>query len=241
MSDEPVYSTDRVKLFHGDSRLVLPMFEKESVDLVLTDPPYGVEFESGRRSESFGQIDNDGADDREIVRTVLVECVRLVGQNRHLYIFGPDDVVEGLKVSEPASLVWDKAILGSGDLSASWGPSHEPITFVVSKFRHAGQAGKGALPVRLRKGSVLRFTRPTGRKVRHPNEKPVPLLRELIESSSRQGEIVLDPFAGSGSTGVAAVLTGRRALLVESDERWIPLIIERLEAAERLSSEQVAV
>jgi site-specific DNA-methyltransferase (adenine-specific) len=89
----------------------------------------------------------------------------------------------------------------------------------------------------LRKGSVLRFTRPTGRKVRHPNEKPVALCRELIESSTRQGDLVLDPFAGSGSTAVAAVLSGRRAVLVESDVRWLTLAIDRVTRAEKLADE----
>ena len=87
----------------------------------------------------------------------------------------------------------------------------------------------------MRKGSVLRFNPPTGRKVRHPNEKPVALLRELIESSTRSGDVVLDPFAGSGSTAVAAVLSGRRAVLVESDERWLSLAIERVQAAEQIA------
>jgi len=87
--------------------------------------------------------------------------------------------------------------------------------------------------VRLRKGSVLRFGPPTGRTVRHPSEKPVPLLRELIESSTRQGEVVLDPFAGSGSTGVAAVLSGRRAILVESHYEYALLARDRVLRAEQ--------
>jgi site-specific DNA-methyltransferase (adenine-specific) len=68
-------------------------------------------------------------------------------------------------------------------------------------------------------------------------QKPVGLLRELIESSLRAGERVLDPFAGSGSTGVAAVLLGRHALLIESDRRWIDLSIRRLIAAERVAGQ----
>lgn len=235
------YESDRVTLVHAPAETVLPTLEKESFNLILTDPPYGVEFASGFRKDSFGQIDNDGQGDRGLVHDVLRECVRVVGQGRHLYVFGPSDVLDGLKISKVANLIWDKGILGSGDLSAPWGPSHEPISFAVSKFRHAGEIGADALPVRLRKGSVLRFTRPTGRKVRHPNEKPLGLLRELIESSSRQGETVLDPFAGSGSTGIAAVLSGRRAVLIESDERWIPIAIERLIAAERAADAVEAV
>lgn len=235
MSVEPVYLTERVTLWHGRAEMVLPSMVTESFDLVLTDPPYGVEFASGFRKETFGTIDNDGQADRGLVHEVLRECVRLVGQNRHLYVFGPSDVLDGLKVGECADLIWDKGVIGPGNLQSAWGPAHEPITFAISKHRHAGQTGSSSPAVRMRKGSVLRFMRPTGRKVRHPNEKPVGLLRELIESSTRQGDIVLDPFAGSASTGVAAIVSGRRAVLVESDERWIPLAIERLQRAEELA------
>lgn len=234
-----VYQTNYVTVWRGDAREVLPGFAKESFALVLTDPPYGVDFESNRRGDSFGTIHNDGADDRGGVHEVLEECVRLVEQGRHLYVFGPADVLAGLKVSETAELIWDKGIIGSGNLASPWGPAHEPITFAVTKWRHAGETGKSALPVRLRKGSVLRFTRPTGRNVRHPNEKPVDLCRELIESSTRAGDLVLDPFAGSGSTGVAAILSGRRAVLVESDDRWLDIIVGRVGAASRIA-EQIA-
>lgn len=219
----------------GRSEHVLPRFDTESFDLVVTDPPYGVEWQSNRRSERFDRIDGDGAADRGFVATVLRECVRLVAQNRHLYVFGPTDVLTGLKVSEPAEPIWDKGRVGMGNLSAPWGPAHEPISFVVSQHRHAGKAGASALPVRLRKGSVLTFSPPTGRTVRHPSEKPVGLLRELIESSSRQGERVLDPFAGSGSTGVAAILSGRRAVLIESDPTYAALAVDRVRRAEEVA------
>lgn len=231
------YQTDRVTLWHGDSRHVVAGFDTESIDLILTDPPYGVAFESGHRAESFGQIHNDGEADRDLIAEVMASCVRVVGQNRHLYAFGPKDIFADLKVSEAVTLIWAKGTNGAGDLSSPWAPAHERITFAVSKHRHAGHKGKPSPPTRMRKGSVLRFTRPTGRKVRHPNEKPVALLGELIESSSRRGDLILDPFAGSGSTGVAAILAGRRAYLVESDERWLSLIIERLTAAEALADE----
>jgi DNA modification methylase len=83
---------------------------------------------------------------------------------------------------------------------------------------------------------VLSFMPQTGRKVRHPSEKPLGLLRELIESSSRQGELVLDPCAGSGSTGVAAVLLGRRSLLIESHEPYARLAADRVREAEKVAA-----
>lgn len=234
MNARIVYESESVTLWHGDALEVLPTIEKESTGLILTDPPYGVEWQSNTRTEKFNQLFGDGADEdsRATVANVLRECVRVVGQNRHLYVFGPADVMEGQKVSEVVELIWDKGVLGSGDVTSAWGPQHERISFCTSKFRHAGQTGNSGVPARLRKGSVLSFMRPTGRKVRHPSEKPVPLLCELIESSSRRGDVVVDPFAGVGSTGVAAILTGRRAVLVELDEQWIPIAIERLVAAE---------
>lgn len=232
---EIAYASPRVTLWHARSEELVPAWETESVDLVVTDPPYGGSFTSNRRAEAFGTIDGDDAAGRETIAGVLAHCVRLVGQHRHLYVFGPTDVVNGLKVGAPAALVWDKGTMSGGDLTSPWGPAHEPITFAVSKHRHGGETGRPNLPARMRKGSVLRFPRPTGRKVRHPNEKPVPLLRELIESSSRAGDLVLDPYAGSGSTGVAAILTGRRATLVESDPRWVDLAVHRLTEADRLA------
>lgn len=90
-----MHETDWATVIHGRAEEALRLFEKESFDLVLTDPPYGVSYTSDMRAESFGTIDNDGAGDRDLVRDIITECVRLVGQNRHLYVFGPTDVLEG--------------------------------------------------------------------------------------------------------------------------------------------------
>jgi site-specific DNA-methyltransferase (adenine-specific) len=229
-----LYRSELAEVHHGDALDVLPELPTESVDLVIADPPYGVEWQSNRRAETFDELLGDAPTDRDGIRSVLVEAVRLVGQHRHLYVFGPDDVLAGLLVSERAELVWDKARPGMGDLSAPWGPQHERISFAVSKHRHAGKRDAPALPVRMRKGSVLRFAPPTGRNVRHPSEKPTTLLRELVESSSRAGDLVLDPFAGVGSTGVAAILAGRRTILVELDDRYARIAAQRVQDAEQI-------
>lgn len=207
----------------------------ESTDLVVTDPPYGAGYRSNRRVERFDPIHNDTSADRDTIHRVLVHCVRLVGQNRHLYVFGPADVLDGLKVGEAVELLWDKGRMTVGNLSAPWGKAHEPITFTVSKFRHAGETGRSSLPARIRKGTVLRFSAPTGRNVRHPAEKPLGLLRELIESSSSAGDLVLDPFLGSGSTAVAAVLGGRRFVGCERHPAYAAMAVERVKAAEAIA------
>ena len=135
----PLYRSELAEVWHADALDVLPELPTESVDLVIADPPYGVEWRSNRRAETFDELLNDAPADRDGIRKVLAETVRLVGQHRHLYVFGPDDVLAGLLVSERAELVWDKARPGMGDLSAPWGPAHELISFAVSKHRHAGK------------------------------------------------------------------------------------------------------
>lgn len=228
------YEGELITVHCADALDVLPTLGRESVHLVVTDPPYGVGFRSNLREQRFDRMRNDGEEGRAVVKEVLRECVRLVGQNRHLYVFGPDDPLAGLKVSERAELVWSKDQNGIGNLRSVWSPSHERISFAVSQFRHGGKVDLSCQPVRMRKRSVLSFHRRTGQRVRHPSEKPVGLLRELIESSSRQGETVLDPFGGVGSTGVAAALLGRRAILVEIEPTYAGIAAERCAWAEGL-------
>ena len=79
------------------------------------------------------------------------------------------------------------------------------------------------------KSDVLRFeTVPIAKRCGHPCEKPVELLQDLIKTSTRQGDVVLDCFAGSGATGIAAKSTGRRAILIEQEESYCEIIRRRL-------------
>ncbi len=230
-----VYETEHVTLYHGRAEDVLPTLPRASVDLLATDPPYGVRWQSGNRSEAFDRIvGDDGALDTGAVMDAALRALR---PHRHVYVFGaasaPADFT-GLPLTSVAPLVWDKGLTGLGDLSLPRGPAHECITFgVYVPFDSGRKRGEGRLSARLRTGSVLRAQRPNARAVkRHPTEKPVALMRQIIESSSVVGETVLDPFAGSGSTLVAARLEGRRAVGIELDERYCAVAIDRLRAIE---------
>jgi DNA modification methylase len=224
---KPYYRDESVTLYHGDCRAVLPALT-EPIDLLLTDPPYGVNWQSNTRREKFDKIAGD--DGTLDVPAVLTQACRLLRVSRHAYVFGAFDLT-ATPLTAAVHLVWDKQIIGAGNLSLPWGPAHEPITFAVHKPSQANkEAGRGNLSARLRKGSVLRAPRPhAGGVTRHPTEKPVSILREMIESSSVLGETVLDPFAGSGSTLVAAMLEGRRAIGIELDERYCETTAQRLQ------------
>jgi len=228
--NEPYYQDDHATLYMGDCRDVLPGLEP--ADLIVTDPPYGVEFRSNRRADRFDFIAED--DDPTGIASLVGEAIRSnLKRYRHAYVFGPLDfsplVTAGI-VQEPMALIWDKAVLGMGNLALPWASQHEDIQFMVAVKSKANVGkGEGRLAARLRRGSILSHQRPHAAGVsRHPTEKPVPLLRELIESSSCFGETVLDPFVGSGSTLVAATIEGRKSVGIELEEKYCEIAALRL-------------
>jgi site-specific DNA-methyltransferase (adenine-specific) len=186
--------------------------------LVLTDPPYGVTYQSNHRvGQGSAPITNDGT---RLSLRLYRAIVPLLRANHLLWFTRWDawpDVWDILGQSFPVKglLVWDKGHNGMGDLK-HWGCSYELIA----------SAGTGQI-VGSRDGSVLSFAPvPPSRRV-HPTEKPPALLSYLIGKLA--AESVLDPFAGSGATLVAAKNLGRRAIGIEVEERYCELAAKRLE------------
>lgn len=222
----PYYEDENCTIYHGDCLEVLPTLPASSVDLIVTDPPYGVRYESNRGHGHGAIAGDDGTFD---VPGALTIACRMLRRSRHAYVFGGIDL-STTPLTAQVELVWDKGVVGMGNLELPWSTSHEPITFAVYEPSRANrEKGYGRLAARMRKGSVLRVQRTNGAATtRHPTEKPVPLLRELVESSSCMGEVVLDPFVGVGSTLVAAVLEGRKAIGIEIDERYCEAAASRV-------------
>lgn len=224
---KPYYEHAGITIYHGDCREVIPTMEVEAFDLIVTDPPYGVKWQSNARNFAFEEIAGDDSVDAALAGLAL--ALPKLKNNRHAYVFGRYDMT-GLPVTEAVELIWDKGIQSGGDVSLPWGKEHEYIQFVVRNWSKNNLArGDGRLSARLRKGSVLRVNRLNAIAiVSHPTEKPVRLLRELIESSSCIGESVLDIFAGCGSTLVAARMEGRQAVGIEIEERYCEIAARRL-------------
>lgn len=224
----------------GDATLYLADCAEIEVthDLLVTDPPYGQQFESGKAGGRWGAIVGDN--DLDGVHARLAHVLKSLRRGRHAYIFGNALDASKLPLCGMAELIWDKEIIGMGDLSQPWGPQHEKIMFAVYELSKANrEKGYGNLAARIRKGSVLRSQRAISGAVKnHPTEKPVDILRQMIESSSVMGEIVYDPFMGSGSTLVAALLEGRKAIGCEIEERYFETACQRVQRAQ-LSMEVV--
>lgn len=207
----PYYQDDHVTLYHGDCR---DMDEWLAAAVLVTDPPYGVAYESNRNADKRNQkkgrpIAGDGSPD-------LRDWAVAQWGDRPALVFGRWDVPR--PAGTHTRLIWDKGNEPSmGDLSIPWGRSEEEI-YVIGR----GWTGRRTTNViRVPKQSSQDRARPD-----HPTPKPVGLM-ELLIARCPPG-LIADPFAGSGSTLVAAKLQGRRAVGVELEERYCHMIASRL-------------
>lgn len=216
----------RAVLYRGDCLEVLPTLEAESVDAVVTDPPYGIEYQSARRidTERFDVIAGDGAPALSWVGPAAI-TLRYGGCG---LCFCRWDVQEQFKnalsrhLEVKSQVIWDRVVHGLGDLRAQYAPRHDVMWFGI-KGRFAFANGRPT--------SVYRFSRVPADKLVHPTEKPVSLMRTIAMDLMRLNDVVLDPFMGSGTTGVAAIQTGRRFIGIEIEPRYFDIAVARIEEA----------
>lgn len=216
----PYYQDDLVTLYHGDAR-----DWAQRADVLITDPPYGVGLAAKTTEQRHGQqskpvtvkYDDDPAEVRALVAEVIPRMLALT--DRALIFPGVRMLWE---YPEPASVGAVYVAAGTG--RSAWGfQTHHPILFYGKDPFLAD--GKGSRPNGFRDERGLGSDDGT---VNHPCPKPLAWMRWAVARASREGETVLDPFAGSGTTLVAAKALGRRALGVEIDERYCEMAAIRL-------------
>lgn len=229
---KPYYQDDLVTLYHGDCRDVIGSLE--CIDLLVTDPPYS----SGARRDAEKQVRGSmlrEGDDEDwfshdamtawgfswFLRSVLGALRDRLPKGSHLYVFTdwrqqPNiyGMLEATGYRVNHSLTWDKQHYGMG---AYWRNQHENIVF-ASCGTPKPMLDRGM-------GSVLRHRGVSPDSRVHPTEKPEPLLLDIIRAVP--GDVVFDPFAGSGSTLVAAKRLGRRAIGVELEEEHCEVAANR--------------
>lgn len=218
--DNPYYQDDWVTVYHGDC---LEIDEWLKADVLVTDPPYGIAFRSNMRtaSEKFNTIAGDAS---PAARDAALATWEAAGWAADLPKPRPAAVFGTWRAPRPAHvgnvLIWDKrgAGPGMGDLTTAFGTSHEEIYLI------------GSWPKRgTRRGSVIATQSSPSEltsRIGHPTPKPVGLMEQLVAVSAG---VVADPFAGSGSTLVAARNLGRKAIGVELEEKYCEIIAKRLD------------
>ena len=212
----------------------------ESASLIVTDPPYGVSYadkndflnamDKGNRNQK--KIANDHGDINDIADKIWSPAFTNLHTHAapgcSIYVFMPQGgdqmmMMMMMKASFPPKheLIWVKNnhVLGRTDYAYK----HEPIVYAWKKGGHKFYGGFQT--------SILECKRPQKSEL-HPTMKPVELIERLIENSSREGEIVLDAFLGSGTTMLASHAKGRKCRGVELDPDYCAVILERMQAAD---------
>lgn len=214
--------SDRVEVRRQDAVEMLRSLPDESVNMVLTDPPYGISYQSNWSEVKTAPIAGDHQFNPGIL---LDEIVRVLKNDSAAFLFTRWDVYPEWYRSVPTELnvknliVWNKDNHSSGDLFGDFGAKWEGLMFIV----------KGRPKLRgYRHNNVWDFPRMSRKGQRHPAEKPVALLRRAIESFTDEDDLVVDPFCGSGSTAEAAFGIGRRALVGDIDQQYVKIARQRL-------------
>ena len=252
---EPYYKSDWVTLYHGDYKNVLPFLPINSIDLVLTDPPYGINYQNKFTQSPHSSVNSDyhkfsyrewGQLAYNLLRndTALFAYTQWSVYGRHCTQLAKS----GLLLKEP--LIAQKRLTGTGDLYGTFQTNTDWIIF----------AHKGRF---LFKSTKLMYTKNPGHRsnrneipefktrfpscwfgsdypksteaqasvkhLNHPTIKSVKFLSWLIQLTTYQGQVVLDPFAGSGSTLVAAKTYRRFSIGIEIEERLCEMIANRIE------------
>jgi DNA modification methylase len=194
-------------------------------DMIFTDPPYGMSYEGGRSKKQFGMIANDdaqGADLIALVRGALGSAKAACKAGASAYVCFPwrtyaefEAAMRATGFDINACIVWDKKSIGLGH--QDYRPQHEFI-FYSKGGQFYGDRSESDVWY-MSRGNTAAYV--------HPTQKPVELIERALQNSSKEGDVVIDCFGGSGSTLIASQKLGRAARLMELDPRYCDVIIKR--------------
>jgi DNA modification methylase len=236
-----LYELGPHRLLCGDATVaeqVEPLLAGESVSLLVTDPPYGVGVDHSWRdgvrqpagsARSATLLNDDRADWREAYQLSGARVAYVWHGALHAGLVGQGLVEAGFELRQ--QIIWVKQIHALSRAHYQW--RHEPCWYAVRKGASANWQGgrkqttiwEGASPIAGFGGGGTDDTATA-----HPTQKPLALYTRPILNHTSPGEVVYDPFAGSGTALVAAEQHGRRCLLIELDPAWCDVIRDRYQA-----------
>jgi len=233
----PYYEDQMITLYNADCRDVAEQIGEKTIDLLLTDPPYGMAFNSGWTASTAVKSDGERQGAR-VVRTALNSLSPSFSEDMHALVFchwksWPDfhDHLCHL-FSFRNALIWSKGGGGMGDLRHEYAKDYEVILF--------GAKGRGRELSGKRSGCILNCPRVPPQKRNLPYEKPVSLLTELIQKHSTENMLILDPFVGSGSTIIASMATKRKVIGIELDEKNCEIAARRIVQYREVNDAQIS-
>jgi len=233
----PAIKDEGVSIVKGDSASVLKCLPPKSVDLAITDPPYGSKyFTNFRKKIQIKGMDGIECDTAECIlpkfKAVVDELDRVMKDDAHVYVFTRwDKVVDfypiiNAKFPIKNMIVVNKNNWSMGNLFGAYANKYEVILFGSKQNKHLNCIGNTC-----RHTDVIDVKRVSGNKQLHSHQKPDDLIDFLIDKSSLPGEKVIDPFVGSGTTCAAAKRRGRRCIGVDIDPESVRIAKKRVRDA----------
>jgi len=239
------YQEDNILLLHGDCIEIMPLIPDKSIDLIVTDPPYGLNYNNGdlatNREKVFGgdvnkikprPIKGDNENESfELLKNMLIIaknkllkggaccCCCCCGGGGPKPLFAKWTLLLDEIIGFKQAVIWDKCSLGMG---IHYRRNYEFILIAQNgEPAHRWNGGKDT-------PNIWRISKIIPKEYEHPTVKPVKLFNKIIQIHSNKGDLILDPFIGSGTTAVACKELGRKCIGIDIDEKWLEVAKNRL-------------
>lgn len=209
-----------IKLINDDCLKAFKSIEGGSIDCIIADPPYLMNYKTNHRKNKNHDFCKPiyGDDDSELIHHFIVESYRVLKNDKAMYMFCNSNKIDffkkeienaGFKIKN--IIVWVKNNWTAGDLQASFGKQYEFI--ILANKGRCKFNGK-------RISDVWEFPRIVGNKQLHQNQKPLDLIKQCIEKHTDDGDLILDPFMGVGTVGLACKELGRSYIGIEINKNY---------------------
>ena len=215
------------KIYNEDCLEGMKRIPDGSVDLIVTDPPYLMNYKTGRRKDKTHRFNdvilND--DNEQLITDYVKECYRILKDDTAMYLFCSSNKVDFFKreleklFSIKNMIIWVKNNHTAGDLESAFGRKYE-IVFLVNKGQRKFNGE--------RLTDIWEFPKVSSDGQLHQNQKPIELIKRCIKKHSNVGDVVFDGFMGSGTTAAAALDINRNYIGFELDEYYFNVAEKRL-------------
>ena len=233
---KPYYEVDNVALYHGDSNKILPKLKVDSPAVLITDPPYSLEHRygvlKGRKGRGTRRLEFDFNEKGQSTKKIIPILDKALSMVNSLHIFcGSRQFAPFADIANKHSFivkqwVWVKKFPPPASPGNWWPNGFELALFGFKPKAHFGDTNNKRSNVYF--GDNLRHGQRVSEKTAHPTQKPLPMIQYITESLTKPGFTVLDPFAGSGTTLIAARIINCKAIGIELKEEYCEMTAKRL-------------
>ena len=211
------------KVIQGDCLEVMKGMPDKCVDLIVTDPPYGVNYEGGA-TNTFKREKLENDDTADLYQKIYPEFHRILKDNGTAYIFYGANYEKSVfpipLFVQYDVLVWFKTNASFGAANARYKQDYEPFLYLRKNNGSDWYGDSKQRKVWFEKRNAINDF--------HPTQKPLDIISKMLENSSKEGDIVFDPFLGSGTTAVACKQLGRKYIGIELSQKYCDIANERL-------------